>query len=84
MAKKKYKRMTAAEKKWNKEFREELREKGIIPPVKPRLNRKKFLQETFREYDEAIKTYSDMNYLAKAIAWTVGRDQDKNITTEQV
>ncbi|KYG90365.1 hypothetical protein A0U40_18410 [[Bacillus] sp. KCTC 13219] len=25
-----------------------------------------------------------MNYLAKAIAWTVGRDQDKNITTEQV
>ena len=42
MATKKYKRMTNREKDERKRFKKNLQEKGIIPPDKPRLNRKKF------------------------------------------
>lgn len=81
--KKRYKKMTAAEKKWNKEFREEMRAKSILPPIKQRLNRKKFLGETFDEF-ENFRRYSDLSCLYEAIAWMVSRDQQSGITTEQI
>lgn len=37
--------MTQREKRLNAEFRKKLKEEGIIPPDKPRLNRKKFIRE---------------------------------------
>lgn len=81
--KKKYKKMTAAEKKQNKEFRERMRAAGVLPPVKPKLNRKKFLQEAFVAYEE-LETYGDTFYLCKAISCMVSRNQEKDITSEQV
>lgn len=83
MAKKKYKKMTAAEKKWNKEFKEEMRAKGLLPPVKPRLNRKKFLEETFEGFDK-FNRYTDLSCLYEAMAWMVSRNQTRAITTEQI
>ena len=58
--KKKYKKLTNAEKKINKQIREELREKGILPPVKQRLNRKKFAQEVNKELQEDNMVYGDI------------------------
>lgn len=84
MVKKKYKRLTLAEKKMQKELRAALREKGVLPPVKPRLNRKKFLEEVYNEYDKEIKTLTDCLYLARAINIMVGRSTVNKVTSEQV
>lgn len=82
MAQKK-KRMTIAEKKFRAEWRQEMREKGYLPPVKKRLDRKSFLQETFEEFDR-LERYTDLACLYEAIAWMVSRNQDRKITAEQV
>lgn len=83
LAKKKaYKKLTAAEKRWNKEFKDSMREKGILPPPKPRLNRKKFLQEACNAFDE-LNGYADELYLRRAIHVMVSRDSEI-INAEQV
>lgn len=48
----KAKRMTEREKRERAKIKKELIEKGIIPPDKKRLNRKKFIDETVAEFDE--------------------------------
>lgn len=63
VAKKKYKKLTYKERQENKEIREELREKGIIPPVKPKLNRRKFAKEVIEEWQD----HGDIFYLPKAV-----------------
>lgn len=75
--------MTIAEKKIKAQVREELREEGLLPPVKKRLDRKRFLQETFEEFD-TLERYSDLSCLYEAIAWMVSRQQDRDITAEQI
>jgi hypothetical protein len=67
-AKKKYKNLTKAEKKLNKEVRDDLRQRGILHPVKPKLNRKRFAKEVLEEFKES-KTFSDIEYLLEAIRW---------------
>lgn len=47
----KKKRLTQKEKKQNAEIKKKLQEEGIIPPDKPRLNRKKFVDEAMKEWD---------------------------------
>lgn len=79
----KKKRMTNAEKKFRAEWRQEMREKGYLPPVKKRLDRKSFLQETFEEFDR-LERYTDLSCLYEAIAWMVSRNQEKDITAEQI
>lgn len=81
---KKYKKLTNREKKINKEIRDEMRAKGYLPPVKARLNRKKFLAETKKEYDENIVTFSDMNYLLEAVSWMIPSDVKRQITEQDV
>lgn len=53
MPKKAYKRMTQREKEQRKSIRAELRAEGLIPPVKPRLNRAAFREETMRMWKAA-------------------------------
>lgn len=48
MAKKK--RLTNKQKKLNAEVKKELQEKGVIPPDKPKLNRKQFIEEAKAEW----------------------------------
>lgn len=67
VAKKRYKKLTNAEKKLNKETMAKLRNTGVLPPVKPRLNRNKFAKEVIQEYEDAIGNYGDARYLFRAI-----------------
>ena len=81
VVKKKYKKLTNKEKQFNKEVREELREKGILPPVKPRLNRKKFAQEVWEEWRRDGAEF----YLTKAlICMSPGGATGSNITPEEI
>lgn len=82
MAKKKsYKKMTNAEKKARKELRDKLREEGIIPPIKPRLNRKNFRAEVLEEFKE-FRALEDLLYVNEAISWMVAGSG--KVTAEQV
>ena len=51
MAKKKYKPMTRREKEEMKQFRKDMREKGVLPPVKKRLNRNKYIEDTIQMWN---------------------------------
>ena len=78
--KKKYKKLTNKEKQMNKEIRQEMREKGIIPPVKTKLNRKKFAKEVREEWDKN----GDAIYLRAALGAMVPSEHSKNISSEQI
>lgn len=83
--KKKYKKLTNREKQFNKELRAEWRERGIIPPVKPKLNRKKFAKEVIAEYEDSFGAYTDIPFLYKAIRWmTAGTESKRTVSPEQV
>lgn len=76
--KRKYKKLTNKEKQFNKELRAEWREKGIIPPVKPKLNRKKFAKEVIAEFEDSFVTYTDIHYLHRAI-WLMMPDMESKV-----
>ena len=62
MATKKYKRMTNREIDERKRTKKILQEKGILPPDKPRLNRKKFAQEVCDEWKNyCLGDYEKLN-----------------------
>jgi len=82
MAATKKKRLTQREKAENAAFKKRMQDKGLIPPDKPRLNRKKFAAEVLAEFDE-IDVYDSILYLRKAIGCMVGPDMRK-VTSEQV
>ncbi|WP_113671224.1 hypothetical protein [Vallitalea guaymasensis] len=67
-AKRKYKRMTIKEKEANKRFRAEMREEGVLPPVKPRLNRRKFANEVNKEFED-FSVYENALYITEAIVF---------------
>lgn len=85
MAKKKYKPMTKREKEEMKQFRKELREKGVIPPVKKRLNRKDYIENTRNKWNEPEEGNSWVYLtLAAPIAsgWTLPLWSTRPITQE--
>jgi len=84
MAGKKAKRLTNKEKQLNKQVREDLRERGILPPVKARLNRNKFSREVIKEFKESFGLYRDLQHLSSAILFMLPYDGEKNITSEQI
>ena len=68
----------AAAKKW-------AQENGLLPPDKPRLNRKKFARETWAEYEAFYKASPIRAEVAliKAIGFMVGPDM-KEVSPEEV
>ena len=48
----KRKKLTQREIKRNREIKKQMQAEGIIPPDKPKLNRKKFAQEVCKEWKE--------------------------------
>lgn len=78
----KRKKLTQNEKALNAKVKKELQAEGILPPDKPKLNRKKFAKEVLAEYDE-MAGYDTFLYLQKAIGCMVGPDMPE-ITSEQV
>lgn len=80
MAQKK-KKLTQREKALRAQVRKELRDEGVMPPVKARLNRKKFLQEVLADWngkDEPL-----YGYLIAAISWMLPAEWEQ-VTPEQV
>lgn len=81
----KKKRLTQREMAERAPIKKQLQADGILPPDKPRLNRKKFAQETWEAY-EAFYTTSPIRAevaLIKAIGFMVGPDM-KTVSPEEV
>lgn len=84
MAQKK-KRLTQREKAERAVIRNKLREDGLLPPVKPRLNRKKFAREAWEAFDafyRAEPIRAELSLL-KAIGFMAGPDM-KEVSSEEV
>lgn len=68
MAKKKT--MTKAQKAMNAKIKKEFQEKGILPPDKPKLNRKKFIDEARTEWNgRSNDCFIWEHYLMEAISY---------------
>lgn len=69
----KYKKMTAKEKERNAEVKKILQAEGILPPDKPKLNRKKYVEEARQEWNERNTDFLAWEvYLYQAIGWVLG------------
>lgn len=72
-------KMTAKEKKLRAQVRKELREDGILPPMKSPLNRRKFLNETQSEWEaREISQIWDI-YLLRAVSYMMTHTERHNI-----
>ncbi len=84
MAKKKYKPMTRREKEEMKQFRKDMREKGVLPPVKKRLNRNKYIEDTIQMWNNPDDIDSRV-YLTMAFGFMMGRiDQSGHVHPEAI
>ena len=79
------KRLTQREKAERAAIKKQLQKDGLLPPDKPRLNRKKFARETWAEYEALYKTNAIQAevMLIKAIGYMVGPDMEK-VTSEEI
>lgn len=86
LAKVKRKKMTNAEKKYRTQAKKELQAEGIIPPDKPRLNRKKFVEEAEEAWNtRALGFFSWDRYVEQAITWMLTlRTPDRRVSPETV
>lgn len=81
----KSKRLTVKEKKIRAQVRKDLRADGMIPPIKKRLNRRKFVKEVRADYNENIKIYDDIIYLVEAITWMLPSGRyERTISPEEI
>lgn len=69
---KRAKPLTAKEKKWRAEARAEYRAKGLMPPVKKPLNRKKFIREARDEFNNADLGFHGYPCIIKAMGYVMG------------
>lgn len=86
MADGKRKRMTNREKAARARIKKELQEKGALPPDKPKLNRRKYVEEAMREWNGRDGSfYAWELYLHKAISIMLGSvDRNFRVTQEAV
>lgn len=85
MATKKYKRMTNREKEERKRIKNILQEDGILPPDKPRLNRKKFAQEVCDEWkDYSLGDYVKLNTFIIVLEMMTNSGRYGNISKEDL
>lgn len=78
----KKKKLTQREKALNAKVKKKLQEEGILPPDKPRLNRKKFAQETIAEFEQ-MDALAVGIYLHKAVYCMVSAEM-RRVSAEQV
>ena len=79
---KKQKRLTQREKAERAAIKKQLQADGVLPPNKPRLNRKKFAREAFEAFYTSEPIRAELS-LIKAIGFMVGPDM-KKVTPEEV
>lgn len=77
------KKMTVREKTERAAVKKDLQERGLLPPDKPKLNRKKFAKEVLSEWKAAEEKESLSFYLYRAIFNMVGENM-RDITPEQI
>lgn len=81
----KSKRLTQKQKNANREAKKRLQAKGILPPDKKKLNRKKFIDETINEWRNREHSSIWDIYLAEAAMIISARtDVKHNISLEAV
>lgn len=78
----KKKRLTQREKAERARIKKKFQEDGVLPPDKPRLNRKKFAREVLAEFG-TMDAYSADLYLRQAIGCMVSPDMNR-VTEEEV
>lgn len=83
MAKTAKKRMTRKEIELRAQCKKDLQARGVIPPDKPRLNRKKFAREVIAEYKEVMDGVDGLFYLQRVV-WCAVHTNMVQITPEKV
>lgn len=74
--------MTERERKRRASIKKQLQKEGILPPDKPRLNRKRFAKEAMADY-RTLENYSDDIYIRQAIGMMVS-DEMKQVSDEEM
>lgn len=77
------KRLTNAEKKTNARIKKEMQKKGILPPDKPRLNRKKFVEEAIKEWNARSSVCWVWEVYITQAAFIMSGAIDKNLRVTQ-
>lgn len=82
----KTKRLTAREKQERAAFKKRLQDKGVLPPDKPKLNRKKFIEEATAEWDNRDKECLTWDYyLIRALSFMLWHtEKDMRLSREAV
>lgn len=76
----KTKRLTNREKQERAKFKKQLQAEGALPPDKPKLNRKKFIEEAEEEWNGRDKgCYIWDLYLMHAISYMLGHFDKKDL-----
>ena len=76
------KKMTQREKAERARIKKEPQKEGLLPPDKPKLNRKKFAAEVWEDWI-SFGTFEVWMYLSRAINCMIGPDMTE-VTPEQV
>lgn len=76
------KRLTSREKRSNARIKKELQAEGVLPPDKPKLNRKKFIEEAMNEWNSRDKDVFVWElYLAEAFSLMLGHLEKRSLRT---
>lgn len=79
------KRMTRREIEERRKIKKELQKKGIIPPDKPKLNRKKFAQEVCKEWENFyLYDYGKLEVFIMAMSMLTNKGEFRNISKEEL
>ena len=82
----KRRQMTKREKKQRAKAKRELQEKGILPPDKPRMNRKKFIEDTLADWKKFSleSVYGELLLMEACVIMTGHHDKKCRISLEAV
>lgn len=76
------KRLTSREKRSNARIKKELQAEGVLPPDKPKLNRKKFIEEAMNEWNSRDKDVFVWElYLAETFSLMLGHVEKRSLRT---
>lgn len=80
------KRLSNREKKQRAEIKKAMQEKGMLPPDKPKLNRKRFIEEAEEEWNNRdLACYGWSGYVMTAISYMLGhREKNYSLSREAV
>ena len=75
--------VTERERKKRAAVKKELQKEGVLPPNRPRVNRRKYAQEAIREYEETIGNVDEGPWLRMVIGMMVSKDM-KRVSDEEM